>query len=75
MNKIEADEDDGRPLTPAERKALRKLLAKEDTLLEVAKNYDHADWFVSFTLSLSKWIAAIAALIVIAKTYYPWSTK
>ena len=51
------DEDQGSPLTPAERKLLREML----------DNYEHSRWLFLFTMKVAKWLAAIAAGIIAYK--------
>ena len=52
-----ADDDPGKPLTPAERKMIREML----------DNYDHSRWLFLFTMKVAKWLAAIAAGILAYK--------
>jgi hypothetical protein len=51
------DEEEGRPLSPLERKLLREML----------DNYNHSRWLFVFTLKVAKWLAAIVAAIVAYK--------
>jgi len=51
------DDEQGRPLTPAERKLLRDML----------DNYQHSRWLFLFTMKVAKWLAAIAAGIIAYK--------
>ena len=54
MNK---DDEPGKPLTPAERVAIR----------EIIDQYQHSRWLFLFTMKVAKWVAAIAAGIVAYK--------
>jgi hypothetical protein len=66
----ETDEDDGnRPLSPAERKALRRILAKEADIIEVAQNFSHLGWSAQFILKIAKWAGAVVGAIVIWNSY------
>lgn len=66
----QTDQDDGhRPLTPEERKALRRLIEKEDDIIEVAQNFAHLGWFAQFVLKLAKWSAAVIGAVVLWNSY------
>ena len=64
-----SDSDEHRPLSPEERKALRRLLAREADIIDVATNFSHLGWFAQFMLKLAKWITGIVAGVVAWKTY------
>ncbi len=66
----QTDDDDGnRPLTPDERKALRRLLAKEPEIIDVATNFSHLGWFASFMLKLAKWTTGLVGAVIAWQTY------
>tara|TARA_R110000868_G_scaffold388966_2_gene658113 strand:- start:1740 stop:1973 length:234 start_codon:yes stop_codon:yes gene_type:complete len=66
----QTDRDDGnRPLTPEERKALRRLLEKETDILDVANNFSHLGWAGAAMLKIAKWIAAVIGAVVIWNSY------
>lgn len=66
----QTDDDDGnRPLTPDERKALRRLIAKEPDIMDVASNFAHLGWLGTTALKLAKWLAAIVGAVVVWNSY------
>ncbi len=66
----ETDEDDGnRPLTPDERKALRRIIAREPDIMDVATNFAHLGWLGSALLKMSKWVAAVVGAVVVWNSY------
>lgn len=66
----QTDEDDGhRPLTPEERRALRRIISKESEILDVATNFSHLGWVGTALLKIAKWVAAVVGAIVIWNSY------
>lgn len=66
----QTDDDDGnRPLTPDERKALRRIIARETDILEVASDFSHLGWVGSALLKVAKWVAAVVGAVVIWNSY------
>jgi hypothetical protein len=70
-------DDAGRPLTPEERKALRRLIAKEPEIVEAATNFAHLGWFLAALVKTAKWVAAVIGGIVAWQTYQggQWGPK
>jgi len=63
------DDDANRPLTPDERKALRRLISKETDILDVANNFSHLGWAGAAMLKVSKWVAAVIGAVVVWNAY------
>jgi hypothetical protein len=71
--------EDNRPLSPEERRKLRRLIEKSDDILDVASNFSHLGWLSSAMLKVAKWVAAIVAGIIAWQTIIkgggPWPSK
>jgi hypothetical protein len=68
------DDDDGmRPLTPDERKALRKLIQQEVAILEAANLITHSSWFGKVVFRVITFATAIVAFVGALLTVKTWA--
>ena len=68
-------EDEARPLSPDERKALRRLIQNEDAILEAGNIVSHGTWLGKMLFRILTFVTAIVAFVgamITVKTWAGW---
>lgn len=72
----QTDEDDGdRPLTPDERKALRRMIRHEPEIVDVAVNFSHLGWLAALLKKVAMWTTAVVGGFIAVQTWKNGGTK